>query len=78
MSTTLLKIEKNVPAPTEGPKYPFAKLKVGESFEVPASIATAAAVRVAASDYAAKNPGVKLRTQQNEAKTATRVWRVKA
>jgi hypothetical protein len=76
MNPTVLKIEKNkTPAPRVGPKYPFAKLKVGENVFIPVSFSTVANVRVAAVDHAKKN-GVTFTVKQEDDGSGCRVYRV--
>lgn len=70
-------IEKDIPVPeiTRGRRprsYPFDKMSVGDSFEVPAKKNNS--VRVCAAQYGKQN-GLKFSVRKTE--NGTRVWRVK-
>ena len=78
---TTFKIEKRIPIPT--PKktgygsYPFADMKVGDSFFVPSSDTfreTRLRVASAASYYGLRHPGIKFSLRKTD--DGIRVWRV--
>ena len=66
-----MKIEKNIPIPRL--KYPFADMKVNDSFAVPADV-NRSAIGVAALRYARKH-SVKFTIRQMPDKTL-RCWRI--
>lgn len=65
-----MKVDKNIPLPR---KFPFADMKVGDSFAVPADIKRPA-VTVAAMRYGRKH-GMKFTVRQVADKTF-RCWRI--
>lgn len=67
-----MKVDKHVPIPT---KFPFAKMKVGDSFAVPSNVKRPA-VTVAAMRYGRKHD-MKFTVRQTDAKGAAfRCWRI--
>lgn len=71
----MIKIDKNIPLPFQGPsnstKYPWAKLKPGDSFFVPDMTTHRFGGTVG---FARKNTGFKLVTRKSN--NGVRVWRV--
>lgn len=73
-------IQKGVPHTKhwlQEPKYPFAKLEVGDSFLVPISEGTPTNIRVCAQNARLKNPGHSYSIYFMKEEGGTRVWRVK-
>lgn len=80
---TEFKIETGVPIPgwnpePKKPKYPFAKLKLMQSFFVPTKAAGTPAVAVSACLFAKANKGFKFTCKKAVDKNVkgTRVWRI--
>lgn len=72
----MYKIEKGIPIPTVGTrrKFPFAEMKIGDSFFISQIEGETNSVRSTACYYARRNPGYKFRVKRVEG--GTRVWRV--
>ena len=70
----MYKIEKNIPIGfADKPKYPFAKMVVGDSFFVKGDKKKAKAVTVATSGYKKNTPGTNFTARTNA--DGIRVWR---
>lgn len=67
------------PLPARAPKYPFARLNVGQCFDVPANgeplAKTQARVNVSMGYYA-KKLGTRYTSQRNHEQNLVTVWRV--
>ncbi len=67
-------IEADVPLPIYGTRYPFADLKIGESFLVPREIVKSGTVSSAACAYKQAHPGWNYTTRA--VAEGCRLWRI--
>lgn len=71
----MIKIDKGIPMPTGRVKYPFAQMKVGDSFAFP--IRNRSSVAMSAINYALKHDGTKFTVSAKRGATEGRCWRIK-
>jgi hypothetical protein len=69
-----IKIEKGVPLPTNGSKYPFAEMEVGDSFAV--LIKEENKIRAAAGAYNSKHKGESRLSIRKLSDNSFRCWKV--